>query len=133
MADEMIKVYGLSELSRALKRLDAELPKHMRVRLKGIAERVAAIVRERVPSVSGNLARNIKARATRTRASVASTADYAAVNEFGGWPKPGPGGSGYPFVKAGRYVFPAVEAQRSRIEDELIAALNETISEAGLG
>lgn len=133
MANFKIEVEGITQLSRGLKQLDAELPKHLRIRLKAIAERVATQVRERVPHITGNLAGKIKARATRTTASVASTADYAAANEFGGWPKAGEHGPGRPFVKEGRYLFPAVAAQRSLIEGELIAALDETITEAGLG
>jgi hypothetical protein len=126
MGQEVVKVYGLKELNRALKRLDVELPKNLKGRLKVIADHVADLVRARVPHVSGKLASKVRGSATTRGAAVRVNLDYAGPVEFGGYPK------GREFVKKGRYIFPAAEAERSRIEEDLIHVLNASIEEAGL-
>ena len=122
-----IQVTGLRELHRALKQMDAELPKELKGRMKAIADRVASIVRGRLPSVSGTMRRKTKAQANARGAGISwRGVIYAAPVEFGGWPK------GRPYVQAGRYIYPTVDAERSQIEDEVAAVMDHYLTRAGL-
>jgi hypothetical protein len=105
-----IRVEGLRELQRELRRLNTELPKELRGRLRTIAARVAGLLRGPAPPLVG------QARVTL----------YAGPVEFGGWPK------GRPYVAKGRYIFPTVEAERSEIEAELERISDEFLAKAGL-
>lgn len=126
MNDSQIQVTGLRELQRALKQLDVELPKEFRGRLKAVAERVAQIVRSRLPHVTGTMIRNTKARATTKGAGISWRNIYSGPVEFGGWPR------GRPYVAKGRYIYPTVDAERSMIEAEVEQIVDHYLQRAGL-
>lgn len=127
MSDQ-IQVTGLRELQRALKQFDVELPKAFRGRLRAIAARVADVVRGRLPDVTGTMRRKTKPTATTKGAGIVwRGVPYAGPVEFGGWPK------GRPYVAKGRYIYPTVDAERSRIETEVAGVVDEFIARANLG
>jgi hypothetical protein len=133
MAERMVHVTGLTELNRALRKVDTELPKRVRVALNGAAEDIAVGARSQVPRRSGRAAATYKARSTRTAARVAmgsARAPYVPWLDFGG--KTGKGRSvSRPFYKEGRYLFPTLRKQRPQFEDKLLDAVMGVAKDAG--
>lgn len=70
----------------------------------------------------GALARSVSTRREDFGASLSVGAPYAGAVEFGGWPRPGrrlgPRG-GYPYIRAGRYLWPVWSARLAGMEAEL--------------
>src|SRR6266516_6672861 len=84
---EAIRIDGLAEFTRNLRKLDAEVPKALRVALNGCAEIVLGYARPRVPSRSGRAASTLRARSTRTAVRVSAggrRAPYYPWLDFGG-------------------------------------------------
>jgi hypothetical protein len=133
MPEAAIRVTGLAELNRALRKVDTDLPKQIRLALNQAAEDVAAGARSTVPKRSGKAAASYKARSTRTAARVAmgsARAPYAPWLDFGG--KTGKGKSvSRPFYKEGRYLFPALRKQRPQFEQKLLDAVMGVAKDAG--
>lgn len=132
-----IRVEGLSELSRALKKADAELAKDLRKGLKVVADDFARKLAGKLPRRSGRLAESWSGRATQRSASVASRVPYAGFIEFGNKPHAGGGigrGDSHPraYVARGRYIFPAAEAERGHLERALEDMIDDLIGKVGL-
>lgn len=115
-----ISVLGLKEFRRALKEADAKLPRELRKVFNASAEAVKRDAAAAVPRKTGALAGSIRARSTTTEGRVVMgklRVPYAGFIEFGG--RVGKGrtgprtGSVYrPFVKGGRYIYPAFLRQQ---------------------
>lgn len=133
MADT-IKIDGLKAFTRNLKRLDAEVPKAMRVALNAAADIVLDYARPRVPKRSGRAAKSLKARSTQTAVRVVAGgkgAPYYPWLDFGG--RVGRRKrTTRRFVKEGRYLYPALTAKRADFEQAVRAALVEGARAAGL-
>lgn len=102
-----IKVDGLAQFSRNLKKLDSDLPKGLRLALNQSAELVVTGAQGKVPSRSGRARGSIRAASTRTEARVragGNRAPYYPWLDFGG--RVGPGRSvSRPFLRDGRYLY----------------------------
>lgn len=86
MSGEAIRVEGFTELQRSLELVSKELPLAVKAASLDAALIVARAANEYVPVKSGKLARSIRARATRTGASVTAgspTVPYAAPIHWG--------------------------------------------------
>lgn len=133
MAD-VIKVYGLAEFSRNLRKMDSELPKALRLAMNQAADVVVVAARRDVPRRSGAAARSLVARSTRTAVRVAAggrRAPYYPWLDFGG--RVGRGRSvRRPFIPDGRYIYPAYHANRDRVEQVMTAALLDVARQAGV-
>lgn len=133
---EAIKVTGLKEFNKALKQLDAELPKVVRIALNKVSEAVIDKARPDVPVRSGKAARSIRGQSTRTAVRVTaggSRAPYYAWLDFGG--RTGKRKSvRRPFSQYGRYLYPAYFQMRDSGEfvDVMSAALVDVAAQAGL-
>jgi hypothetical protein len=131
---EAIKVTGLAEFNRNLKRLDAEVPKALRVALSGAAEIVLDYARPRVARRSGRAAGSLRAASTRNAVRVKAggrRAPYYPWLDFGG--RVGRRKSvKRAFLKEGRYIFPALDAKRGQFEAALAGALLGAADSAGL-
>lgn len=82
-----VRVDGLADFNRALKRMDAGLPKELRLALNEAADTIIDATVPRVPKRTGRAAKSLKARSTRTAARVAgggSKAPYYPWLDFGG-------------------------------------------------
>lgn len=133
---DAIKVEGLAQFARDLKKLDRDLPKVLRVALKQSADLLASDIRPKVPRRSGKAGRSIKAKATRTQARVEAWGNI----EYGKWLDWG-GAVGRkkaikrPFIKGdGRYVFKSYSElkQAGRIQAVLEKALLDVAAQAGV-
>lgn len=108
MPESGIAIDGLAAFNKALKQLDADLPKALRIAMKEAADLVVADIRPKVPRRTGKAGRSIKAKATRTQARVEAWGDKVPYGKWLDW-----GGRvgrkkaiKRPFIKGdGRYVF----------------------------
>jgi hypothetical protein len=131
---QVIKIQGLKPLSKALKRIDAEAPKGLRIALNGVAEIVVKAAVPLVPRKSGAAAKSIKVKSTRTSARVSAggaRVPYYPWLDFGG--KVGRHKSVVrDFYKAGRYIYPTIAKHEADIEKALEQALTDVVKAAGL-
>lgn len=131
---EPIRVTGLAEFSRNLRKLDAELPKAMRVALNDAAEIVLGYARPLVPRRSGRAANSLRAASTQTAVRVKAggrKAPYYAWLDFGG--RVGRRKkTRRPFVREGRYLYPALDAKRAEFDAAVTKALLGAAASAGI-
>jgi hypothetical protein len=130
---EPIKIEGLAEFQRNLKRLDADLPKALRIAFNDATGLVIDYARPRVARRSGRAAGTIKAKSTRTAARVSAggkRAPYYPWLDFGG---KGPGNrpAARPFYKEGRYLWKALVVKRDDLQAGLESALVGVAEQAG--
>lgn len=134
--DELkIEVGGLADLSRALKKIDAEAPKQLRVAFNVAADLLVQHAAPKIPVRSGAARRSLKARSTRTSARVAvggRTARYFPWLDFGGQGRV----KGRPvrrsFIREGRYIYPTLREIRPKIEQALSDGISAVIANVGL-
>ncbi len=134
---EAIRIDGLAEFSRSLKKLSSDLPKALRIALNEAADVVVSDVVPRVPRKTGRAQASIKARSTRTEARVSAggaRASYYPFLDFGG--SVGRKKSvKRAFFSEGRYLFPSYRKLRDSGEFErvLTKALLDVARQAGVG
>lgn len=121
-----IRIDGLADFRRDLKRIDPALVKGVRVALKEGAEIVAVEARHRSPVLSGLTKGSVRSFASGNRAGVRVNARRASPRYPGGYPYP----RRLEFARGGARAFvgPALEAKR----DEVIARLNDVIDDIGV-
>lgn len=136
MADA-VSITGLSEFRAALKAMDRDLPKALRLAFNTAAEIVVADARPRVPSRSGKARGSVKARSTQAYSRVSgggSRAPYYPWLDFGGTIEPRRGQFiRRPFLKKeGRYIYAAYFSNRDRYGTVLQDALVKVAEQAGI-
>lgn len=132
MAQPVVGIVGARALRKDLSHLadDATGPLYQVMKQAGrdAAEPVAAATRQALPHVTGTLAGDVRTSGTKTGAAVRMgrvSVPYAGWVEFGGTRKDG---SERPFIRTGRYLFPAAAglAERSaRSYSDALAVLFE--------
>ncbi len=134
MARESIRIDGIKQFQKALRQMDADLPKQLRVAFNGAAEIVVSAARPRVPRRTGRAAGSLKVRSSQRAGRVASggrRAPYMPWLDFGG--RVGPNRSvRRPFLTRGRFVYRAADDKRPEILDHLSKALGDLARGAGL-
>jgi len=133
--DLKIEVGGLAQLSRALKAVNADAPKQLRLGLNEAANLLVDRTRPKIPSVTGAARRSLVARSTRTAARVAvggKKARYYPWLDFGGQGRIAGRPAARPFIKEGRYVYPTLRQIRPEIEQLLQDSITTVIRNAGL-
>lgn len=129
-----IKVEGLREFQRALKTMDGESQKRLRVELNKIADVVVQGAARRVPRKTGRAAASLRVQSSQTEARVlggSKKVPYYGWLDFGG--KVGRDKSvKRPFLTSGRYMWPTVAASRSSLEKALQRSLVELARSVGL-
>lgn len=122
---EPIKISGLSEFNRNLRRLNADLPKALRLSHNEAATVVVDWAKPRVPVDSGRAARSIKAASTRTESRVrggSKSVPYYPFLDFGG--RVGPNRSvRRQFYSDGRYLYPGLVATRDQVHEIMVRNL----------
>lgn len=131
---ETIKIDGLNEFVRNLKKLDADLPKTLRVGFNDAAQIVVDYAKPRVPHKSGKAAGSIRAQSTRTTVRVSEggkRAPYMPFLDFGG--RVGRKRSIVrPFIKEGRFLYAALDDRHDVIVAAVQKALHDAATAAGL-
>lgn len=134
VAHEAIRVTGLAEFSRALRRIDANAPKELRLVGNSAANIVAGHARPRVARKTGRAQRSIKASSTRTLSRVKGGGPkqpYYPWLEFGG--RVGRKRAVVrKFIKSGRYIYPSYAAKRALIQAQLTISLTRLAERQGL-
>lgn len=135
MQDLKIEVGGLAQLSRALKAVDSDAPKQLRLGLNEAANLLVDRTRPKIPSLTGAARRSLVARSTRTAARVAvggKKARYYPWLDFGGQGRIAGRPAHRAFIKEGRYVYPTLRQIRPEIEQLLQDSITTVIRNAGL-
>jgi hypothetical protein len=131
---EQVKITGLRDFQAALKQMDGETQKQLRVVMNKAADLVVMEAKQRVPRRSGAAASSIRAGSSQRAASVKAgsrKAPYYPWLDFGG--RVGRGKSiKRPFRAGGRYVYPAYGDVRTKVQDTLEAELAALARHAGL-
>jgi hypothetical protein len=129
-----IRVEGLREFSQGLKRLDGDMPKVLRLALKGVGDVVVDDARPRVATKTGKARKSVRSKSTRTSSTIAgggARAPWYPWLDFGG--KVGRSRSVVrPFNKQGRYIYPAYYANRDKFDVMLEDALIDVARQAGM-
>jgi hypothetical protein len=124
-AIEPIKISGLREFQRALKEMDGETQKQLKVVLDDAARLVVGGASRRVPARTGAARASLRAQSSQREAKViggSAKVPYYGFLDFGG--SVGRKKSvKRPFVTSGRYMYPAFAANR----DSIYRALQEGI------
>lgn len=131
---DRIKVTGLAEFTRSLRKLDKNLPKGLRLAHNEAAQIVVDWAKPRVPRDSGGAAGTVKARSSRTMTRVSGGSaryPYYPWLDFGG--AVGPHRSvRRQFIKEGRYIYPGYTTNRDQVHEALLDALLRVAREAGV-
>jgi hypothetical protein len=129
-----IKVEGLREFVRALKAMDRELPKALRLAFNAAADIVVDDAQPRIPVRSGTAAASVKARSTQTSARVVgggNRAPYYPWLDFGG--RVGRRHSvSRPFLTDGRYIYNAFFRKREKFVEAMQDGLVTVVEGAGI-
>ncbi len=154
MADQ-IRIAGLREFQRALKRMDSDLPKALRLAMNEAAQIVVDEAKPKVPRRTGRAAASIRVASTRTAARVregGARVPYMPWLDFGGTVGRGrkaavrvgrghhrtadqqarAGSVKRPYYSDGRYIWRAVGVRRDDITAVLQKALVSVAEQAGL-
>lgn len=134
---EPIKIKGLAEFSRNLRKLDNELPKALRVAANEAGELVLGYAKPKVPTGAqrgGHAASSIRTKSTRTSARVTAGGaryPYYAWLDFGG--RVGrKRATRRPFKRTGRYLFVGYVQNQDRIRAALVDSLIDVAAQAGI-
>ncbi len=130
-----IQVTGLREFQKALRDMDKDLPRQLRVALNEASGLVVGYAQPRFPRVSGRAAASLKARSSQREARVAlggARARYAPWLDFGGQGRVKGRPPARPFLKDGRYVYQGLRVKRDEITEVMSNALTRLARDAGL-
>jgi len=133
-AADPIKVKGLREFQAALKAMDGESQKQLRVALNKAADLVAASASPNIPHRSGRARASMRAQSSQQEAKVlggSKKVPYYGWLDFGG--RIGRDKSvARPFYKRGRYIYPAYVREYPDVMSTLVEALADVARNAGL-
>jgi len=129
-----IEITGIREFQASLRRMDADLPKQLRIALNQASQLVIDKARPEVPTRSGAARASLKVRSSQREARVAAggrKAPYYPFLDFGGHVGRGKSVS-RPFYKEGRYIYPSLRKNREEITKVMADALADLAKNAGL-
>lgn len=132
-----IKITGLAEFNRNLRKLDADLPKGLRLAGNAAGQLVVDWAVPRVPTGparGGHASSSIKTKSTRTEARVSGGGNrypYYPWLDFGG--RVGRKRSvRRQFMKSGRYIFEGYAQRYQDVQGALLRALLNVARDAGI-
>lgn len=135
MSGDQIRVDGLKEFQAALRQMDRDLPKQIRLILNDATQLVIDYAAPRVPSVTGRARGSIKAKSSQREARVAiggRRAPYMPWLDFGGQGRVRGRPAPRPFIRKGRYLYPGLDATHDKVTDKMTAGLAALAGSAGL-
>lgn len=134
---EPIRIVGLRELRRSLRRAGAEFPRALKAGFREAADLIVADAKPRVPTgpaAGGHAIRSIRPSSTASRVSVSEGGarfPYMPWLDFGG--KVGPNNSvTRPFRKTGRYIWASFADRHDEVLDRVDEAIADSARQAGL-
>lgn len=133
-ADDPIQVEGLVNFQRALKNMEDGLQKELRVMFNDASELVTDVARRKVPTRTGKAKASLKSASGQREAAVKGggrRVSYYPWLEFGG--RVGRAkGTARPFIKGGRYIYPAWTRERTNVLDAVTEGIVDLARRAGL-
>jgi hypothetical protein len=135
VASGAVKVTGLREFQAAIRRMDAKLPRELRVVLNDAGQSVVRDAKAGVPRRTGRAAGSIKMASSQREARIkagGAKAPWYPWLDYGG--SVGRGGSvKRPFISQGRYLYPAFRANRGEVLNKMEDGLVHLARSSGLG
>jgi hypothetical protein len=129
-----IMIEGWAEFNRSVRKINADLPKMLRLVANDAANIVVDWAKPKVPSRTGGAARTVKAKSTRTEARVSGGSKakpYYPWLDFGG--RVGPKRSvKREFIKEGRYLYAGLAATNDDVHKALIGGLLSVVDATGI-
>lgn len=128
---------GLDEFRAGLRKIDSQLPALVKQIADDSAKQLVVKVKPLIPlgpAAHGHVRGSIKVASTQTGVRVAyggSSFPYAAWLDFGG-AVGRKKATKRPFIKEGRYIWPAYVGLQSRIQNDLRNGLQRLANEAGI-
>lgn len=130
-----IDTAGLREFQAALRRMDSDLPKQLRLVLNEAAGIVVDYAQAHIEVKSGRAKASIKARSSQRQAAVTiggNRAPHVPWLDFGGEGRVRGRPAPRQFIKEGRYVYRGVRLKNEDITTLLAKGLSELAASAGL-
>ena len=134
---EPIRIDGLRQFNRNLRRINGDLPKGLKDAGNAAAQIVVNDAKPRVPTgpgKGGHAASSIKVASTRTAVRISAGGKkypYYPWLDFGGSVGPGKR-SKRPFLKTGRYIWKAFADNKDQVQTKLADELEKLARRAGL-
>lgn len=148
-----IHVYGLRETQAAFKQVDRQVPKQLKREFLDVADHVVGIAQQKMPFNTGVAAKSLKPMSTQLGAGIwrpaggpgtgklgHKSAQYYPWLDFGGSTGRGhidhkawSGAIQRPFIKRGRYLYPAIDESKDYIETQVFGAIILVAKETGFG
>jgi hypothetical protein len=131
-----VEVIGLKEFRRDLKKIDPELQKSLRAEFVSLGREIADDARKDVPVRTGRARDSIKAGMSGNNAYIQggkSTVPYYPWLDFGGVLRPTGARTNTQtrdFRKDGRYIYPAIDRARPKIETRAQQAFDTAARQA---
>ena len=141
-----VHVTGIRDLQAALRDVDKDLAKELRVGFNEVARIVVDAARPKVPRRSGAAQASMKPRSTQRAAGIAvggTKAPYYGWLEFGGTVGKGrvaggakkkalvAGAGKRPYVVGGRYIYPTLHDKRPEIDAKVDEVMGRLAARAG--
>ena len=134
VAKPHVEIENLKEIQAQLRALDPALAKELKEVNLYVADLVADSARAHVPSDSGTARSTVKAKGEQRYAVIRAggkKAPYYPWLDFGGR-RGDEKTQSRPYVDGGRYIYPTVGRQRSKIVNEYVLMLGHLLDKAGL-
>jgi hypothetical protein len=134
MADK-IQITGLREFQRALRTMDAGIPKQLRIVLNDAGQIIVDYDRRMMPRRTGRAIASVKARSSQREARIAvggTRAPYVPWLDFGGQGRRKGRPTARPFITEGRYTYKGLRVHHDDITEIMSAGLTELAKSAGL-
>lgn len=129
-----IRVTGLREVQKALKELDGQSQKELRLALNDAAQIIVNVAQRKVPTVTGAARASIRATSGQREARVSAggrKAPYLPWLDYGG--STGRDRSvKRPFLRGGRYIYPAYEEQHTNVMRLLEKRITDLMDSKGI-
>ena len=135
MSSARVEIDGLKEFQGSLRAMEAGLPKQLRTVLNAAADVVLDAARPDVPTKSGRARASMKARSSQRAARIAvggKKAPYYPWLDFGGEGKRKGRPAARPFLRKGRYVYPALDRTHDQVTEVMAQGLTDLAKSAGL-
>jgi len=134
MSDQ-IRIEGIAEFQRALRQVDKDLPKQVRIILNQAVTLVIDWALPRIPTRSGRARQSVKARSSQREARAViggKRAPYMPWLDFGGEGKVKGRPAPRPFIKRGRYLYQGLEHTQDDVTKIMEDGLRALAAGAGL-
>lgn len=130
-----INIAGLKEFQKALRAVDADLPKLLRVTFNEAMGLVIGYASDHMPRKSGRAINSLKPRSAQRTARVAMggrAAPYAPWLDFGGEGRRKGRPAPRPFLKEGRFIYKGLAVKHDDITEVMSKGMADIARAAGL-